>query len=294
MMDSSSFYDLIDPSGRLFVSLSLIGVIIALRLLLIRVVRGKSEIISESQRRGISAIKNLTWLLIFAVLLMVWFSEIRNFALSIAAVAIAIVIATKELILCVSGALLKATSGTFTVGDWVEIGEVRGEVIEYNFFATTIQEIEPGNRYDFTGKSIVVPNSLFLTTYVKNLNFMKRYVFHRFTVTSNEYFSVTEMKAMILRRLEKYTEHFIDVARRYNNMLRTRVGIALPCPESQVYFSTNREGGKEITISLFCPTNEAPDIEQRVILNVIDFIERTRAAGLGSGVVPATAVDSHR
>lgn len=293
-MDSSSVIDLIDPSGKLFVSLSLIGTIIALRLLLIRLVRGKSEIISERQRRGISAIKNLTWVLIFTVLLLVWFSEIRNFALSIAAVAIAIVIATKELILCISGALLKTTSGTFTVGDWIEVGEVRGEVIEYNLFATTIQEIEPGNRYDFTGKTIVVPNSVFLSVHVKNLNFMKRYVFHRFTVTSNELFSATEMQGMILRRLEKYSEHFIEVARRYNNMLRTRAGIELPCPEPQVRWSSNREGRKEITITLFCPTTEALDIEQRLMLNIIDFIDRARVVGRASESPVATAVDSYR
>jgi small-conductance mechanosensitive channel len=293
-MDVSGFFDLIDPSGKLFLSLSLITMIVVLRLLLIRMVRGRSEMISESQRRGISAIKNLSWLLIFTVLLLVWFSEIRNFALSIAAVAIAIVIATKELILCISGALLKTTSGTFTVGDWIEIGEVRGEVIEYNLFATTIQEIEPANRYDFTGKRIVVPNSLFLTTHVKNLNFMKRYVFHRFTVTSHERFSASAMQRMILRQLEKYSEHFIEVARRYNNMLRTRAGIELPCSEPQVRFSSNREGRTEITITLFCPTREALDIEQRLMLHIIDFIDHARVEGSGGKLSAASAVDSDR
>lgn len=292
-MASSSFIALSDPSEKWVISFFLVAAIIAARLLLIRLVRGKSEIISESQRRGISAIKNLSWLLILAMLFVVWFSEIRSLALSIAAVAIALVIATKELILCVSGALLKTTAGTFNVGDWVEIGEVRGEVIEYNLFSTTIQEIEPGNRYDFTGKTIVLPNSLFLTTHVKNLNFMKRYVFHRFLVTTSGNIPASAMQGMILRRLDKYSEHFIEVARRYNNMLRSRAGIDLPCPEPQVRFATTREARTEITVTLFCPTNEALDIEQRVVLNILDYVASTTAHGVALGTAESETVDTH-
>jgi hypothetical protein len=99
---------------------------------------------------------------------------------------------------------------------------------------------------------------------------------------------------LILRRLEKYSEHFIEVARRYNNMLRTRAGIELPCPEPQVRFATNREGRKEITITLFCPTSEALEIEQRLMLNIIDFIDRARAAERGGELCAAAAVDSDR
>ncbi len=259
--------------AKLGISLAIIILLSLLRLLILKIIRRKREILSEKQRRIISAVKNASWFTIFILLAYLWFPEIRTFAFSIAAVTVALVIATKELILCFSGALLKASSGAFSIGDWIEVGEVRGEVIEYNAFATTLQEISAATRYDFSGKTVVVPNSLFLTTQIKNLNFMKRYVFHSFNVTTSLPFRVEEMSALILRRLAVYSEHFIEVAHRYNSFIESHAGIDLPCPDAQVSYATNNEGRRVITVSLFCPTSEAFVIEQKTIADIFNYLD---------------------
>src|SRR5690606_4205598 len=119
----------------------------------------------------------------------------KNFAFSIAAVTLALVIATKELILCFSGAMLRAGTGAFTIGDWIEVGANRGEVIDFNLFSTTLQELDrPPNDYSFTGKVIVIPNSLFLSEPIKNLNFSKRYAFHRFNIAIDTCFNIADIR----------------------------------------------------------------------------------------------------
>lgn len=77
--------------------------------------------------------------------------EIETFALSITAIAVALVIATKELILCVSGALYRASSKAFQIGDWIEIGPHFGEVVDHGIGSTTLQVV---SRHDcaFTGR----------------------------------------------------------------------------------------------------------------------------------------------
>lgn len=266
----------LEPHGKLLLSVAVIVAFALLRLLALRIIRRKREILSERQRRTISAVKNITWFSTILLLSYLWFPEIRNFAFSIAAVTVALVIATKELILCFSGSLLKASSGAFSIGDWIEVGDIRGEVIEFNVFATTLQELSAENRYDFTGKSVVLPNSAFLTTHIKNLNFMKRYVFHSFAVTTSLPFRVEEMSKLILKRLAHYSGHFIEVAHRYNSFIESHSGIDLPCPDAQVSFSTTKEGRRMISVSLFCPTHEAMDIEQKTIADIFNFLDERR------------------
>ncbi|WP_349368987.1 mechanosensitive ion channel domain-containing protein [Salinarimonas sp.] len=82
--------------------------------------------------------------------------------------------AAKELILCLSGALLRATSRPFSVGDWVEIGEIRGEVVDHDMLSTRIDAFpdDPG-AFHRTGEVITVPNSLFLSTPIRRLSALR-------------------------------------------------------------------------------------------------------------------------
>ncbi len=266
-------YVLLASQEKLLLSLFVIVLFALVRVVIIRLIRRKREILTEKQRRTISAVKNLNWFFVALLLVYLWFPEIKNFAFSIAAVTVALVIATKELILCFSGSLLKASSGAFSIGDWIEVGDTRGEVIEYNLFATTLQEISNENRYSFSGKTVVVPNSAFLTTPVKNLNFMKRYVFHTFSVITNLPFQAAAMSALIEQKLAHYSEHFIEVAHRYNSFIESHAGIDIPCPDPQIHYSTNNEGRRIITVTLFCPTNEAVVIEQKTIADIFDYLD---------------------
>ena len=93
-----------------------------------------------------------------------WFDELKTFALSLAAVAAAIVLATKEIILCVSGTFVRTSSNAFEIGDRIECNGVRGDVIDITLLTTKILEIGPGHlAHQQTGRAIVIPNSLFRT-----------------------------------------------------------------------------------------------------------------------------------
>ena len=259
----------LSPFAKLVASLLLIGVFTATRILLVHLIRKRSQFISPGQRRWINLAKNGVLIFIVLGLLAIWSSELRQFVLSVTAFVIALVIATKELILCFSGYFLKTSSGAFSVGDWVEIGDTRGEVIDQNPFATTIQEVQGGNRYDYTGRTVTLPNSIFLTASVKNLNFMRRYVFHTFTVNLPVGTDPTPVRKLILERAIKLSESFIEVARRYNQLVENRAGIDIPGPDPRVSVTTNNDGKLVFTTTLFCPTDQAVEIEQAILRDVL-------------------------
>lgn len=249
----------------------LIVLLLLVRIIFVHLIKRNSAILSERQRQWATRVKNLTWSVIFFGLFGIWWSEFSNFAFSIAAVALAVVIATKELILCFSGALLRAGSGTFSINDWIEVGPHRGEVIDYNIFSTTLQELDKKpNNYTFTGKTIVVPNSLFLSEPVKNLNFSKRYVFHSFNIVIEPSVNIPKLCDWIAAEIDSFSVEFIEVAKRYNTYIEKHTGVDFPGAEPRIIISTNEYAKHIITIIVFCPTEKATELEQQITFGVLE------------------------
>lgn len=251
----------------------LVAAMLSLRILLVHLIKRNRAILTEGRRHSITRVKNFSWLSIVFGLLIIWWPELSNFAFSIAAVTLALVIATKELILCFSGAMLRTGTGAFTIGDWIEVGANRGEVIDYNMFSTTLQELDkPPNDYSFTGKTIVIPNSLFLSEPIKNLNFSKRYVFHRFNMIIDAYCDLTNIQQWILNEIDQCSAEFIEVARRYNAFIEKRTGIDIPGPEPRIMISTSELAKTIITVIVFCPTEMASELERHITQSVLENV----------------------
>ncbi len=157
-------------------------VVIITRAVIARFIRKNISSI-ELQRRWLVQTRNGLALILLFGLIIIWGSELRTLALSIVAVAVAFVVATKELILCVTGSILKTGAGSFNIGDRIQIKDFRGDVIDQNLLATTILEVGPGKiTHQRTGRMTVIPNALFLSEPVINESYTHDYVLHVFTV----------------------------------------------------------------------------------------------------------------
>lgn len=91
---------------------------------------GNYGILYKDQRQWIIRIKNTSAALVLLALLFIWAPQLHTFAISIAAFAVALVIATKEMIMCFMGAIMRASSQPFNVGEWVTVDGVTGEVVD--------------------------------------------------------------------------------------------------------------------------------------------------------------------
>ncbi|WP_434362029.1 mechanosensitive ion channel family protein [Parasalinivibrio latis] len=250
---------------KLILSVLIFTLIIIIRRLILSHIRGDSNFLSEDQRKWMSRTKNGTFTLLLLVMFILWQSEISEFALSLTAIAVAVVVASKEIILCFTGSIQRASSRSFQIGDWIEVGNNCGEVIDHNLMATKIQEIDLHHgQYHYTGKTITLPNSLFFTSPVKNLNFMKRYVYHCFSITVRETCNLYPFVPYLLARIDDHCEDFIEVARRYNHVIERHAGVDLPGAEPHIHLSTTEMGEQVIHFMMFVPTERAVEIEQLI------------------------------
>lgn len=93
-------------------------------------------------------------------LIVTWIPEIQSFALSIAAIAVAIAVSLKELLMCLTGSLSRASADLFSIGDRIHISGIVGDVMRIGFLYTDVIEVKGGNQR--SGNVIRIPNSMFL------------------------------------------------------------------------------------------------------------------------------------
>ena len=231
-----------------------------------RLLRANEKLDMDRKRRRLNTADNVFNLVMFVGLVLIWATELQNIAISIAAFMVALVIATKEFISCIVGAFYKASTRPYQVGDWVRIGQFEGEVTDSDWLSTTLFEVDfKGGSYAYTGRTTIVPNSVLLTNSVQKLNYMRRYVEHSFSISRlTDDVNLFEIKEPILAKIREYSEHFHEVAIRYNSLIEKRLDIKIAGPEPTVRVQTTIEGYNVFTVSLFCPTHEAAEIEQKV------------------------------
>ncbi|WP_346840023.1 mechanosensitive ion channel family protein [Microbulbifer sp. SAOS-129_SWC] len=252
---------------------AIVVVTITLLRLLLSFLFSRTRWPKPDKRRRINTVHNLSNLFLLVGIVAIWVSELHDFALSIAAFSVAIVISLREVVQCLVGGIYQASMRAFVVGDWIKIGDQFGEVIDSDWMSTTLLEIDPhGLGSGYTGITLYIPNSVFFTKPVKNLNFMRRYIEHTFSITrENRGGNPFAAKQFIEERVREYCEPFKEVAARYCSMIEHRTGVELAGTDPKVSFTTNELGHDVVTITLFCPREDAHEIEQRATEDFYNF-----------------------
>lgn len=245
---------------RLAVTTAIVLGGLLLRWGVVRLIRNSAAMANERRRWWIVTLRNSLNIVTVLALIVLWAPELEEFALSITAFVVALVIATKELILCVSGATWARTTSAFGMGDWVEIGGHSGEVIDESLFVTQLQEIEK-REFRYTGRTIAVPNSVLLTQPVINHNFRKRFLEHEFVLHVPAGAHAPLIADAIRQALEEESGAFSEVARRYAAVIEKRAGLRLPGIDPVVRIQTNPYGNIEFRCALFCPRDRTATIE---------------------------------
>ena len=127
---------------NVLVSAGLVALAMLLRAALARTIPATGSL--DERRRRLVGIRNTLVLVVLAGLAIIWASELRTLAVSLVAIAVALVIATREPILCAIGALARASRQLYGVGDRIEIKGIRGDVIDVGLLYTSVMEVGPG------------------------------------------------------------------------------------------------------------------------------------------------------
>lgn len=260
-------------------ALLMLGLLIA-RALIARFIKRQVESL-ELRRRWLVQSRNGLILLLMLGLALIWGEELRTLALSIVAIAVAFVVATKELIMCITGSILKAGAGSFSIGDRIQIKDFRGDVIDQNLLATTILEVGPGKlTHQRTGRMAVIPNALFVSEPVINESFTHDYVLHVFTVPFRRDDDWRGAQQAIVASARKQCAPYLEEMRRYMNRVSVTRGLEPPSVDPRVTLQVPVAGEIHLIVRVPAKSGQRGFIEQAIMSEVFqnnDYLPRLQA-----------------
>jgi small-conductance mechanosensitive channel len=240
--------------------------VIFLRMALVRTVLGLDKQHLEVRRRWIVNIRNFSIAVVLLGLVLIWQQQLWTIAVSFIALAVAVVIATKELILCISGAVVRASTHSYSVGDRIEIGGKRGDVVDQNLFTTTLLEIGPGQAsHQYTGRAIIIPNSLLLNTPLINETFTEEFVLHVFCVPLNSSDDWQRAEQMLLEAAHIECSPFLEDARTYMKSIESRHGLDSPTVAPRVTLQIPEPGKINLLLRIPAPARRKGRLEQAIL-----------------------------
>lgn len=247
-------------NNKLVITSVFIIIIFLIKYSIVKIIKRKSQ---KDKRPQINMVNNIFTILIIITLFNIWSEEIQKFAFSIAAFIVAIVLATREFIQCFIGFIYLLSSRPFRIGDWVQVGNHYGEVHSTDWAKLTLLEVDKDD-YQYTGKTLYLPNSQLITSVIKNLNFLKRYAMHHFTIVRDDSVNPFEFIDELYERAHLYCDDFRDVAIRYNQLIESRLDISIAGPDPHIQIATSELGDTQVFFTIFCPTEQAMEIEQKL------------------------------
>lgn len=219
----------------------------------------------EIQRRWIINTRNIAVALGIFGLVLIWGTELRAFALSIAAFVMAVVIATKELIVNLSGGVYRTGLRSFAIGERIEVGGTRGDVIDKSMLSTTVLEIGPGHEgHHYTGRAVVVPNVLLLTTPVYSESFIELFGFHIFNIPLAKPEDWKRAEQALLEAAAAECGPFLPRARKHFEALRSAHGLPAISVEPEVTVKVQDGGAVELQVRVPVPQRRAGETEQAI------------------------------
>ncbi|TWX47863.1 mechanosensitive ion channel family protein [Colwellia hornerae] len=247
-------------NNKFVIALLFIFIFYMIKYLIVKTIKKKSK---QDKKLQINIVNNIFTIMMIVMVFNIWSEEIQKFAFSIAAFIVAIVLATREFIQCFIGFVYILSSRPFRIGDWVQVGNHYGEVHSTDWAKLTLLEVNIDD-YQYTGKTLYLPNSQLITSVIKNLNFLKRYAMHHFTIVRDDSVNPFEFIDQLYNKANLYCNDFKEVAIRYNQLIENRLEVHIAGPEPHIQIATSELGDTQIFFTIFCPTERALEIEQKL------------------------------
>lgn len=266
------------PWFNIIGSIVLVVMLGILRYLVNRAIRGKREVLTKPQRKWISRVKNIYWMIIVIGIIMIWAPQLQTVALSLVAFTVAVVIATKEMILCMVGSFVRVSARPFELGDWIEVEGIIGEVSDTNLFSFEVLEFDVKHgSFEYTGRAHNIPNSKVLTHNITNQNIFRSLVSLDFHITigqyEGDYIKLLEYLNVVTERTFKPFEEIIV---RSIKREKRKTGLPLQDVVYLIGIDTTNLGHAFFWVKAFAPSSEALNIKNAITKDFLTHVSECK------------------
>jgi small-conductance mechanosensitive channel len=259
--------------GRLIATILIIILGVALGRFLQKHARRRSLSAQDVARgRGnVVLIKNIVGGICLLLIATIWATTIAGVALSLAAVAGALLLVSKEFLANILGSALLAISRPYRVGDFIDIDHTRGRVLDTDLMVTKLAETLEGHQ--LTGRIAVLPNSLLLTRPVKNLTATGAYVVNLLNVVVERNEDLLFLETALLSAARDVCTPWLAEANQHLQHMESIELIDLPSAEPRVLVQLNCAEESTLSLRYACRPNDRVKVEQEILRRYLRYCQ---------------------
>lgn len=215
------------------------------------------------RRENFVLLKNLLLLATLTVIGTIWASKIAGAALSLAAVAGALLIVSKEFLSNLLGAAFLTVSRLYRIGDFIELDGISGRVIDTNLLATTLSEAQEGSQ--LTSRTVALPHSLLLVKPVRNLTATGAYVVNLLKISADVNEDLGALENVLLDAANEVCKPWLADADEHLKLIESRELMDLPSATPRVILQLNNPKEATLALRYTCRPNDRVKVEQAIL-----------------------------
>lgn len=255
----------LDPAttNKIIASIAVIMGLAILRIIALRIVDRQTDNI----RIRYNWRKSITYIAVtlgFLILGRVWFAGFQSLATYLGLVSAGIAIALKDPIVNLAAWAFIMWRRPFTVGDRIELGGYRGDVIDLRIFQFTLMEI--GNWVDAdqsTGRVIRIPNGKIFTEMLANYSKGFQYIWNEIPVLITFESNWKKCKEILSDIGTRHAEHLTERAARRVKEASAQMMVFYTTLTPTVYTSV-KDCGVMLTIRYLCKPRDRRGTQQAI------------------------------
>ena len=261
----------------LYRKLALTGLVLFLGYLLIFIIVGIiNRRVKELKVKHVLR-KNVAYLINFLILLFilfVWLQDISSVTIILSAIGAGLALALQEVLLSIAGWFLILIRKPFVVGDRIELGGIKGDVIDIRLFQTSLLEI--GNWVDAdqsTGRIVNVPNSAIFKK--ENFNYSRgfEFIWNEIPIVVTFESDYKRAEEIMLKHAIKEEEGMEDIVKRKIDRMTNEYMIYYDKFSPIVYVNI-KDSGVELTLRYLTEARKRRSTQDRLCRAILDDFEK--------------------
>ena len=260
---------------KIFVSILLILLSWLIKRIILSAIMRRTEDVYRRYSARKSINNTVSFITVF-FLFWLWIAGIRSMATYLGLLSAGIAIALKDFIINLAGWFFIIWRKPFDVGDRIEIGNKKGDIIDIRIFEFSMLEV--GSRIDAeqsTGRVLHIPKGQILTKTLANYNREFNYIWNEIPVVITFESNWKKTKTMLLNIGEKHSSHLNETAKKSIKNASRKFLIYFSSLTPNVYTKT-KEYGILLTLRYLCEPKKIRISESEIWEDILKEIKKTK------------------
>ena len=242
-------------------------------------------------RQGVSLFAALVLII---GLLSIWFNDPTRLATAFGLMSAGLAFALQKVITSIAGYFVVLRGSTFTVGDRISMGGVRGDVLRLGFIQTTIMEMgqppsvqsaDPAmwvKSRQFTGRIVTVSNSQIFEEPVFNYTRDFPYIWEEMVIPITYQADRARVESILLAAAAEHAVAADSIAADAKKSLQERFGVTPIDLVPKVFFRIT-DNWLELTVRFLVDTHGVRSVKDAMSRVIVDELDKA-----GIGIASAT------